>query len=138
MRKNVMMKYSIIQSAKEPAKSAKILFSLLSLILLLAFTSCRENNNLTMSRPILIESKQLSQNEYLIKCAGYPKDGLEGIQMEESAKEAALLNAQMIAKNKFKTIDTVKLGEIRKNVFKGSAAEIEYVIVYPDIKKYLR
>ena len=105
---------------------------------LLAFTSCRENDNLTMSKPVLIEAKQLSPNEYLIKCAGYPKDGLEGIQMEESAKEAALLNAQMIAKNKFKTIDTVKLGEIRKSIFNGSAAEIEYVLVYPDIKNYLR
>ena len=119
--------------------NSKILFiSFAAVFLLLALFSCRENDNLTMSRPVLIEVKQLSPNEYLIRCAGYPKDGLEGIQMEESAKEAALLNAQMIAKNKFKTIDTVKLGEIRKNVFKGSAAEIDYVIVYPDIKKYLR
>jgi hypothetical protein len=44
----------------------------------------------------------------------------------------------MIAKEKFKSIDTVKLGEIRKNIFNGSEAEIYYVIVYPDIKKYLR
>ena len=111
---------------------------LAAIFVLIGFTSCRENDNLSMSRPVLIEAKQLSPNEYLIKCAGYPKDGLEGIQMEESAKEAALLNAQMIAKNKFKTIDTVKLGEIRKSIFNGSAAEIEYVLVYPDIKKYLR
>ncbi|MBP8082890.1 MAG: hypothetical protein KAZ87_06780 [Spirochaetes bacterium] len=132
-----MSKNVIIKSAEEPAKSAKILFSFLSIFFLLALSSCRENDNLTMSRPVLIEAKQLSPNEYLIRCAGYPKENLEGIQMEESAKEAALLNAQMIAKNKFKTIDTVKLGEIRKNVFNGSAAEIDYVIVYPDIKKYL-
>lgn len=117
----------------------RFLFIPLSVILfLLVFTSCRENDNLTMSRPVLIEAKQLSQNEYLIKCAGYPKEDLEGIQKEESAKEAALLNAQMIAKGKFKSIDTVKLGEIRKNIYNGSEAEIDYVIVYPDIKKYLR
>ena len=44
----------------------------------------------------------------------------------------------MIAKGKFKSIDTVKIGEIRKNIYNGTAAEIDYVIVYPDIKKYLR
>ena len=106
--------------------------------LLLFFTSCRENDNLTMSRPILLEARQLSGKEFLIKCAGYPKEKLEGTQKEESAKESALINAQMIAKEKFKTIDTLKLGEIRKITYDGSAAEIDYVIVHTDIKKYLR
>ncbi|HPA63841.1 MAG TPA: hypothetical protein PLH15_01915 [Spirochaetota bacterium] len=119
-------------------KKNNMILSFLAVSLLFFFVSCRENDNLTMSRPVLIEAKQLSQNEYLIRCAGYPNDNLEGIQKEESAKEAALINAQMIAKGKFKSIDTVKLGEIRKNIFNGSEAEIFYVIVYPDIKKYLR
>ncbi len=90
--------------------------------------------------PVLVNKKIISANEYLIVCNGYPKKGITNpTQKRELAKEAALLNAQIIAANLFKKeLDVIKNGNIRKYNLYDDYAEIEYIIKKENVKKYLK
>jgi len=52
-------------------------------------------------RVVLIKEGMISQNQYMIVARGYPKPGpTEKTQIDGTAKEAALLNAQIIARQR--------------------------------------
>lgn len=71
-------------------------------------------------------------NKYLIVCKGFPKEGTEGLQRRETAKEAALFNAQMIARDIFNdTVDPIRNGIAKKFVVYD-----DYAVVYYEIEKY--
>ncbi len=82
-------------------------------------------------RNIVIRKGFRGSNTYLIVCKGFPKEGAEGLQRRETAREAALLNAQMIARDIFNdTVDPVRCGLAKKFVVYD-----EYVVVYYELTK---
>ena len=115
--------------------------SLLTIVLsVLVVSSCFDKsvNNVT-SIPALISEGFISDTEYEIVCIGIPKEGLKGIQKEESAKRAALLNVYYFSKNRFD--DTVKAdmdGKTEKFTMLEDHAELKYVITKSDLKKRLK
>ncbi len=90
---------------------------------------------------VLVKKDFINDNTYVIVCRGFPREGLEGLQAVETAKEAALLNAQIIAREIFNdSIDVVKGGSVEayevneREVY----AQVRYVIKAPGLKKYLK
>ena len=92
------------------------------------------------ARTVLIKAKVVSSGKYLIIARGYPRAGLtEKIQVEGTAKEAALLNAQILAKEKFiDSFDVVTNGRADKYKIGDGYADVYYYISAPNIRKYLR
>lgn len=91
------------------------------------------------SIPNLISEKFISDTEYEIVCTGFPKEGLSGVQKEESAKRAALLNAYYFSKNRFD--DTVRPdvdGKMVKFTMYDNYVEIKYIISKSNLKKRLK
>ncbi len=69
------------------------------------------------------------RNAYLIVCKGYPKQGAEGLRKRETAKEAALMNAQFIARDIFnESVDPVRNGSVVKFVLADDHAVVHYRI----------
>ena len=69
------------------------------------------------------------RNAYLIVCKGYPKQGAEGLRKRETAKEAALMNAQFIARDIFnESVDPVRNGSVVKFVLTDDHAVVHYRI----------
>jgi hypothetical protein len=91
-------------------------------------------------RKVLIEEKILSTKEYRITARGYAKPGLtDSVQIRESAQEAAVLNAQVLARQKFKeNIDVIRNGTARSFNAGNDYCDVQYIITYPGIKYYLR
>jgi hypothetical protein len=90
---------------------------------------------------ILVNKYFVNDITYVIICRGYPREGLEGLQAVETAKEAALLNAQIIARETFNdSIDVVKGGSVEGYEIneREAYAQIRYVIKAPGLKKNLR
>lgn len=88
---------------------------------------------------ILIKGTFIDDTSYMIVCKGFPREGLEGVQAMETAKEAALLNAQMIAKDVFAdSVDVVRQGTIDRYDTGDGYAVVTYVIKGPDLKQSLR
>jgi len=118
--------------------------NLVMLVLVLSFsgiTMCAQKKVGADRSSILIKKYFVNDTTYIIICKGYPKEGLEGMQAVETAKEAALLNAQIIARETFNdSIDVVKGGSVegyevnKREVY----AQIRYVIKAPNLKKNLR
>ena len=91
------------------------------------------------SVPSLISEKFISDNEYEIVCLGYPKEGLRGVQKEESAKRAALLNAYYFSKNRFdETVSPDQDGKMVKLTMFDDHAELKYVISKSNLKNRLK
>ncbi len=101
------------------------------------FVACDKTSN---KRDVLVEKKIISQNEYLIICKGYPKEGIDNkIQKVALAKEAALLNAQVLAGNYLKPeVDVIRNGLVKKYTIYDDYVVIEYVVQYKNIKKYIK
>lgn len=71
-------------------------------------------------------------------CKGYPKPDTTGIQATETAKEAALLNAQYIARGIFsEEVDVIKDGIIDGFSINPDYVVITYSIRHPNIKRYI-
>lgn len=88
---------------------------------------------------ILIKSAFLDDTTYMIVCKGYPREGLEGVQAMETAKEAALLNAQMIAKDIFAdSVDVVRQGIADRYDTADGYAVVTYIIKGPGLRRSLR
>ncbi len=78
-------------------------------------------------RDIVIRKGFINRNSYLIVCKGYPKEGLAGVQKDATAREAALINAQVIARDLFNdTVDPIRNGEAVKFEMKGEYAVVHY------------
>lgn len=91
-------------------------------------------------RKVLIKAKVISSSQYLIIARGYPKPEITNkVQMENTSKEAALLNAQVLASERFiDGFDVIRNGKAVKYKVNEEYADVQYVITYPNIKKYLR
>lgn len=88
---------------------------------------------------IIIRKGFQGSNKYLIVCKGFPKEGTEGLQMRETAKEAALFNAQMIVRDIFNdTVDPIRNGIAKKFVVYDDYAVVYYQIEKKNLKKRLR
>jgi len=117
-------------------------FNPFSIILPLLFLlSCfgGDSGNKVQSVPSLINEGFINDTQYEIVCIGLPKEGLKGIQKEESAKRAALLNAYYFAKNRFD--DSVKPdvdGKVEKVTMLDDHAEMKYVITKSSLKKRIK
>ena len=100
------------------------------------FISCFKNDVKNVQNiPTLVKEGFISNNEYEIVCIGFPKEGLQGIQKEESAKRAAILNAYYYAGTRFD--DTVKPdvdGKVKKIVVSDEYATIYYIISKKNLK----
>lgn len=88
---------------------------------------------------ILIKNYFIDDTSYVIVCKGYPREGLEGVQAMETAKEAALINAQMIARDIFTdSVDVVRQGTADRYDTGDGYAVVTYIIKGPDLKRSLR
>jgi len=78
-------------------------------------------------RDVVIRKGCINRNSYLIVCKGYPREGLAGVQKDATAREAALINAQVIARDFFNdTVDPIRNGEAVKFEMKGEYAVVHY------------
>ncbi len=116
-------------------------FTLFTIILfLLTAVSCSVDPGKNVkSIPALVSEGFISDTEYEVVCLGFPKEGLKGVQKEESAKRAALLNAYYFSGNRFD--DTVKPdmdGKVVKMTMFDDHAELKYVITKSNLKKRIK
>ena len=112
---------------------------ILSMLITLAVSSsCSASMNPemnVMSSSSLVSERFISDTEYEIVCLGYPKEGLTGVQREESAKRAALLSAYYFANNRFgNTINPDRDGRTEKITMYDGYCEIRYVIKKSNLK----
>lgn len=110
------------------------------LIPLLVVTSCFVDKGINVqSIPNLVKEGFISDTEYEIVCLGLPKAGLHGVQKEESAKRAALLNAYYYSKNRFdNTVNPDQDGKIDKFVMFEDHGELRYIITKSNLKKRVK
>ncbi len=88
---------------------------------------------------VLISKWFRNKNTYVIVCRGWPKEGLTGKKRIESAKEAALINAQFIARDIFKkSVDVIKNGTIEKYKTYKNHVTIYYIIKKKGLKYKMR
>jgi hypothetical protein len=94
----------------------------------------------TAQRKMLIKAELTTPDTFTIVARGYPQPGLtDTVQIDGTALEAAVLNAQIVAKQRFVSgFDVITTAE-RKSYIKGDGyVDVTYVITYPNIKKYLK
>ncbi|MCU0845930.1 MAG: hypothetical protein MUC76_13505 [Spirochaetes bacterium] len=106
--------------------------------IVLMFSGCwpRKAND---RQSILIKNHFIDDTSYMIVCKGYPREGLEGVQAMETAKEAALMNAQMVAKDFFiDSVDVVRQGTVDRYDTADGYAVVTYIIKGSDLKRSLR
>lgn len=88
-------------------------------------------------RIVLIKAKLVSKNTYLIVARGYPKEGSK--MPVESAKDAAVFNAQLLAKERFNdSFDVIINGKATKFIKRDGCVDVHYLLTSPNIKKQLR
>ncbi len=92
------------------------------------------------SKDIVIEKKWFKNDStFVIICRGWPKEGLTGKAKLDSAKEAALINAQFSARDLFdKSVDVVKNGNIVKYNVYDDYVTVEYSITKKDLRKFYK
>jgi len=101
--------------------------------------SCSNDVKSVQSIPTLVKEGFISANEYQIVCLGFPKEGLTGIQKDESAKRAALLNAYYYTKARFdETVAPDMDGKVEKMEMSDSYATVYYVISKSNLKSRLK
>lgn len=106
----------------------------------LVITGCSSNREVMVSSvPSLIKEGFKSDTEYEIICRGFPKEGLSGVQKDESAKRAALLNAYYYTKLKFDDqVMPDRDGKAERYVLNEDHAIVYYTISRPDLKKRVK
>jgi hypothetical protein len=94
----------------------------------------------TVKKIMLIKAEITASDTYTIIARGYPKPGLsDQVQIEGTALEAAVLNAQVVARERFVGgFDVITTAE-RKSFTRGNEyVDVTYVITFPNIGKYLK
>ncbi len=88
----------------------------------------------------VIEKKWFrDDNTFVIICRGWPNESLTDKAKVESAKEAALMNAQFSARDLFdKSIDVVKNGTVEKYNVYDDYVTVEYSITYKGLRKFYK
>jgi hypothetical protein len=80
-------------------------------------------------RDVLVRKYFRNNNTYVIECKGYPREGLTGKPAVETAKEAALTNAQVLAGELFAPpVDAVKNGTAEKYTIHRDYVVVRYVV----------
>lgn len=88
---------------------------------------------------VVISKGFQGRNAYLIVCKGYPKQGVDGLRRRETAKEAALMNAQFIARDIFNdSVDPVRNGSVVKFVLSDDHAVVHYKIQKSGLRGRMR
>ena len=110
------------------------------LFLFLFIPSILSAQDASQKKTVLLQAKLISANQYMIVARGYPKPGLtEKLQINGTAKEAALLNAQILAREKFiEGFDVIQNGKVKKYTIGNGYADVVYILTYPGLKKYLK
>lgn len=104
----------------------------------IALLSCSHQISIQGKPDVLVKKYLKDDSTYIIMCKGYPKQDTTGIQATETAKEAALLNAQYIARGIFsEEIDVIKNGVVEGFSINPDYVVITYSIRHPNIKRYL-
>ena len=115
----------------------KKIIALLIIAAALPFAFAQDENP---KRIVLVKEKLVSSNTYLIVARGYPKPTLTNDkQILESAQEAAVFNAQILAKERFiQSFDVIKNGETDKFITGTDYIDVYYTLTSPNIKQYLK
>jgi hypothetical protein len=109
------------------------------IIVAIFFVACSQQISIQGKPDVLVKKYLKDDSTYVIICKGYPKPGTSGIQAIETAKEAALLNAQYIARGIFsEEVDVVKDGLVEKYDSSDDYVILTYSIKHPDIKQYIQ
>jgi hypothetical protein len=107
--------------------------SIITLLLILVFSIFAQGDE------ILIKKWFRNNNTFVIVCKGYPKEGLTGDARVESAKEAALINAQFISRALFnESVDIFKYGTIEKYSIYNDYVVVYYVIEMNNLRRQMR
>lgn len=110
----------------------KLFSIIIAVIITGTFFSCSSGDEMNVqSTPSLISEEFTSDDTYEIICRGFPKQGLTGVQKEESAKRAALLNAYYFVQARFD--NTVKPDT--DGIVVRYEVQDEFVIVYYRVTK---
>lgn len=100
--------------------------------------SCSQQISIQGKPDVLVKKYLKDDSTYVIMCKGYPKPDTTGIQATETAKEAALLNAQYIARGIFsEEVDVIKDGIVDGFSINPDYVVITYSIRHPNIKRYI-
>ena len=94
----------------------------------------------TEKKTVLVSEKMLSKNTYRIVARGYPRPGLtDKKKIEGTAKEAAILNAQLLARDRFiDSFDVIQNGKIERIIVNADSVDVWYLLSWPNIKLYLK
>jgi len=113
-------------------------FTILLIVMSIIVVSCSQQISIQGKPDVLVKKYLKDDSTYVIMCKGYPKPDTTGIQATETAKEAALLNAQYIARGIFaEEVDVIKDGIIDGFSINPDYVVITYSIRHPNIKRYI-
>ena len=80
-----------------------------------------------------------NDNTFIIICRGWPNGNLTGKARIDSAKEAALINAQFTLRDLFdKSIDVVRNGDVVQYKVYDDYVTIEYSLTRAGLRKYYK
>ncbi|MCX8124005.1 MAG: hypothetical protein N3F66_07540 [Spirochaetes bacterium] len=117
-------------------KKITIIFTICIVLFSIA---CSQQISIQGKPDVLVKKFLKDDSTYVIMCKGYPKPGTTGIQATQTAKEAALLNAQYIARGIFsEEVDIIKAGIVDDYSINQDFVIITYSIHHPNIKRYLQ
>jgi hypothetical protein len=88
----------------------------------------------------LVKKYFKNDDTFIIVAKGFPREGVDNqVQALETAKEAALLNAQIIAKEAFDdTVDVVKKGSVESYEVFDDYATVTYIVSMDKLNKRQR
>jgi hypothetical protein len=87
----------------------------------------------------LIKKYFKDDNTYVIICKGYPKADTKAGEAVGTAREAALLNAQVLAREIFTSgVDVVKAGSPERYIDGKGYAMIYYILRHPGLRRYAK
>jgi hypothetical protein len=106
--------------------------------MLLPFALAAQDN--APKKKVLIKAYLASPGQYVIIARGYPKpDITDSVKAAGTAREAAVLNAQVLAKERFiDTFDVIKNGRASKFMEGDGYVDVVYFIEYPNIQRFLK
>src|SRR6056297_1398369 len=113
---------------------------ILHILILFSLAACSSKPTIGASpRESLLKKYLKDDNTYIIIARGYPKPGLPEIQAINTAQEAALTNAQVIARQSFNdSVDVIKSGRVKQYENRGNHVVITYVITWKNLRNHIK
>ncbi|MFW5770979.1 MAG: hypothetical protein ACOCX9_06050 [Spirochaetota bacterium] len=111
---------------------------ILILIFVFSLAACSNKPTIGSSpRESLVKKYFQDDNTYIIIARGYPKPGLPEMQAINTAQEAALTNAQVIARQSFDdSVDVIKAGRVKEYENRGNHVVVTYVVILKDLRDH--